>query len=69
MTATVVVFSPGMQVALAWKPPEDLPPVDHPETGEPVYEPYAGGFDWRVPDRFGLDENHDGLIDYHYISA
>lgn len=69
ITATVIIFSPGMQVALAWKPPEDLPPVEPPETGEPVYEPYAGGFDWRVPDRFGLDENHDGLIDYHYNNA
>ncbi len=34
-----------------------------PVTGRAASQPTAS-FDWSMPDRFGLDQNHDGVIDY-----
>ena len=66
ITAIVLVFSQGLQVAMAdipIEPPDDTPPV---EPGEEPFVPETNGFDWSVPSRFGRDDNGDGLIDYHY---
>ncbi len=35
-----------------------------PATGRAIAHPVAS-FDWSMPDRFGLDDNHDGVIDYY----
>jgi PKD repeat protein len=63
---TVIVLSQSLQLALAWIPPNGEPRV---EPTEPPFIADDEGFDWWVPNRFGRDDNQDGLIDYHYNSA
>jgi hypothetical protein len=71
ITVFVLAFSGSLQMALAgpieWPPPPEDPPLVDPDP--PGFVPYPGGFDWAVPSRFGRDDNHDGIIDYHYNST
>lgn len=69
LAATVLLLSSGAPPVSAapFEPPDDTLPV---EPGEPPeFVPYTNGFDWAVPNRFGRDDNRDGLIDYHWDSA
>ncbi len=68
ITAIVLAFSMGVRGASAeMMEPPDYPPSTEPE--EPGFEPFTSGFEWSVPNRFGRDDNMDGIIDYHYDSA
>jgi hypothetical protein len=42
-------------------------PIDDDPIGEIPFVPPDNGFDWSVPNRFGGDENGDGLVDFHWM--
>jgi hypothetical protein len=48
-----------------------LPPIPPDDGMDPIggtpFEPPSNGFYWSVPNRFGNDNNHDGMMDFNWI--
>jgi lysophospholipase L1-like esterase len=61
LLALVLIVSSTLPVSADPDPP-DLPPI-----GEAPFVPPDNGFRWKVPNRFGNDDNNDGLIDFHWV--